>query len=102
MMALLASSSYLPGRGGGVSRRYRRGGGWGGGNGTAGPGSNEFGLARLGAALGPNGLISGAGAGHKRRRYETNHIGNATCDERQQLSSGEVGYKRRKKKNTPN
>jgi hypothetical protein len=71
-------------------------GGGGGGNGTAGPGSNEFGLARLGAALGPNGLISGAG--HKRRRYETNHIGNATCDERQQLSSGEV----EKKKNTPN
>jgi hypothetical protein len=44
---------------------------------TAGPGSNEFGLARLAAAAGPpNGL---SGAGHKRRRHgRTNDVGKAT------------------------
>jgi hypothetical protein len=58
----LASGSSLP-EGVCVSRGVCAGGG-GGNGGTAGPGSNEFGLARLGAAEPENGL---SGAGHKRR-----------------------------------
>jgi hypothetical protein len=46
------------------------------GNSSAGPGSIEFGLARLGAAGPERAQLSGAG--HTRRRHGTNDIGKAT------------------------